>query len=34
LEQVPDSYMGIDVANLINYLKEHRREAAPLIRLA
>jgi predicted metal-dependent hydrolase len=34
LEQVPDSCMGIDVANLINYLKEHRREAAPLIRLA
>jgi predicted metal-dependent hydrolase len=32
-EQVPDVYMGIEVASLLNHLRKHRGEAAPLIRL-
>ena len=33
LGRVSDFYMGIDVASLMNYLNNHRGEAAPLIRL-
>ena len=32
-EQVPDIYMGIEVASLLSHLRKHRGEAAPLIRL-
>ena len=33
LEQVPDFYMGMEVASLLSHLRERTGEAAPLIRL-
>jgi predicted metal-dependent hydrolase len=32
-ERVPDCYMGIDVARLIDHLRQHKQGPAPLIRM-
>jgi hypothetical protein len=33
LETIPVWYMGVDVANLIDHLRQHKQGPAPLIRM-
>jgi hypothetical protein len=33
LETIPACYMGIDVANLTDHLRQHKQGPAPLIRM-